>query len=57
MISLNSNLFAHGAFYVAMSHVRKLENILLFGKDFSKNEIQFHTNKEIRQMELDEEVN
>lgn len=38
-ISLNSRSFAHGAFYVAISRVMKLENILLFGTNIPVNGI------------------
>lgn len=58
-ISLDSKSFAHGAFYVALSRVKRLENILLFGNMFPNEGIKFHTNLNIKQMEitLDDEIN
>lgn len=46
-ISLKFKCFAHGSFYVTLSRVRKLVNILLFGDKFPKNGLKFHTNNEI----------
>ena len=45
-IDISSPAFAHGAFYVALSRVRKLSDIVFFGvKDWPKNGIQFHNNE------------
>ena len=49
-IDIGSSAFAHGAFYVAMSRVRKLEDILFFGvPKWPENGIVFHTNDYIQQ--------
>jgi hypothetical protein len=44
--------FAHRAFYVALSRVRHLSNLMLFGTDeFPKHDLDFHLNRFIQEME------
>lgn len=44
-IAIDEPAFAHGAFYVAISRVKKFENALFFGKEFPPNGPQLHTNE------------
>ena len=49
-IDIGTTAFAHGAFYVALSRVRKLNDILFFGAEkWPDNGIVFHTNDFIQQ--------
>ncbi len=43
-ICIDEPAFAHGSFYVAMSRVRSLNDIIFFGKDFPENGPILHTN-------------
>lgn len=43
-ICIDEPAFAHGSFYVAMSRVRNLEDIIFFGKQFPKDGPILHTN-------------
>jgi hypothetical protein len=44
--------FAHGAFYVALSRVRRLSDLMLFGIDeFLEHGPDFHLNPFIQEME------
>ena len=49
-IDIGCSAFAHGAFYVAVSRVRKLEDVLFFGAPrWPENGISFHVNDYIQQ--------
>ena len=49
-IDIGSQAFAHGAFYVALSRVRRLDDILFFGaSNWPENGISFHVNDYIQQ--------
>ena len=49
-IDIGTSAFAHGAFYVALSRVRKIDDVLLFGLEkWPENGITFHTNDFIQQ--------
>ena len=49
-IDIGCQAFAHGAFYVALSRVRKLEDVLFFGsRRWPENGITFHINDYIQQ--------
>ena len=49
-IDIGSSAFAHCAFYVAMSRVRKLEDVLFFGAEkWPDGGIKFHVNDFIQQ--------
>jgi hypothetical protein len=44
--------FAHGAFYVALSRVRRLSDLMLFGTDeFPEHDRDFHLNRFIQETE------
>jgi hypothetical protein len=48
-INIRYDAFAHGAFYAALSRVRKLIDIMLFGfAVWLQNGIHFHVNEFIR---------
>jgi hypothetical protein len=48
-INIREGAFAHGAFYVALSRVRKMTDIMLFGLAvWPQNGIRFHVNEFIR---------
>ena len=46
-ICIDEPAFAHGSFYVAMSRVRNLDDIVFFGKEFPKNGPILHNNNYI----------
>lgn len=49
-IDIGSSAFAHGAFYVALSRVRKLQDLMFFGaQSWPENGIHFHVNDFIQQ--------
>ena len=49
-IDIGSSAFAHGAFYVAMPRVRRLEDVLFFGAErWPEGGIKFHVNDFIQQ--------
>jgi hypothetical protein len=53
-INISEGAFAHGAFYVAISRVRRLDDIMPFGeKEWPENGISFHVNEYIRGTEID----
>ena len=48
-INISTLAFAHGAFYVALSRVRSINDVMLFGmKDWSEKGVEFHNNEFIQ---------
>ena len=43
-ICLDEKAFAHGSFYVALSRVRSIDDIIFFGKNFPEKGPDLHTN-------------
>lgn len=44
-INISKDAFAHGSFYVALSNVKKLHKVVLFGPEqFPVEGLQFHNN-------------
>ena len=57
-ISIKDIAFAHGAFYVALSRVRRLEDILFFGREeWPEGGPKFHVNEYIQNEEISNEQN
>jgi ATP-dependent exoDNAse (exonuclease V) alpha subunit len=51
-INITEGAFAHGAFYVAISRVKRLEDMILFGaEEWPVDGIRFHINEFIRETE------
>ena len=44
-ISLDEKAFAHGSFYVSLSRVRSIDDIIFFGESFPENGPQLHVNE------------
>ena len=48
-INISTLAFAHGAFYVELSRVRSINDVMLFGrKDWSEKGVEFHNNEFIQ---------
>ena len=51
-VCLDEEAFTHGLFYVAISRVRKLKHLMLFGfSEFRESGPVFHINSHIQEME------
>jgi hypothetical protein len=51
-VSIMDPAFAHGAFYVALSHVRRLSDLMIFGtNEFPEHGADFHLNRFIQEMQ------
>ena len=52
-ISIKDVAFAHGSFYVALSRVRRIEDIILFGlEEWPEEGPKFHINEYIQNEEI-----
>jgi hypothetical protein len=52
VINISEGAFAHGSFYVAISRVKRLEDMIIFGpEEWPADGIRFHVNEFIRETE------